>query len=176
GRGVDAVSIVVPTSAHLEVARPFLEHGIHTLLEKPIAATYQEGETIVALAAAGGAILQIGHLERFNPGIIALAQRIKQPRFIETQRMGSFLERVADVDVIVDLMIHDIDIILSLVTKPLISISAVGTPVLTKHIDIASARLEFADGVVANVVASRVSESRLRRLRVFQPQGYLSLD
>ncbi len=173
---IDAVSIVVPTSAHFEVAHPFLEQGIHTLLEKPIAATYHEGKNLVALAAANETMLQIGHLERFNPGIIALAQRIKQPRFIEAQRMGGFLERVADVDVVVDLMIHDIDIILSLITKPLINITAVGTPVLTTQIDIANARLEFANGTVANVVASRVSEDKLRRIRVFQPQGYLSLD
>jgi predicted dehydrogenase len=173
---VDAVSIVVPTSAHLEVARPFLQRGVHTLLEKPIAPSREEGQTIVALAESGGALLQIGHVERFNAGVMALAQRIDQPRFIEAHRMGGFVGRATDVDVVSDLMIHDIDIILSLVPAPISSIAAVGTPVLTPHVDIANARLEFANGTVANVVASRVSESKMRRIRVFQPNAYLSLD
>jgi predicted dehydrogenase len=173
---VDAVSIVVPTSVHLEVARPFLEAGVHTLLEKPIAPSWEEGRSIVALAEAGGALLQIGHLERFNAGVMALAQRIDRPRFIEAHRMSSFVGRATDVDVVSDLMIHDIDIILSLVPASITAIAAVGTPVLTEHVDIANARLEFADGTVANVVASRVSEVKLRRIRVFQPNAYLSLD
>lgn len=173
---IDAVSIVVPTSVHLQVAKPFLERGIHVLLEKPIAATREEGEEIVALAASSGATLQIGHLERFNPGVTALAQRIQQPRFIEAQRMGKFAGRAHDVDVVVDLMIHDIDIILSLIATPLVSVAAVGASVLTQHIDIANARLVFANGAVANVVASRVAESKSRRIRVFQPQTYMALD
>jgi len=173
---VDAVSIVTPTSTHLEVARPFLQQGVHTLLEKPIAPTYDEGRAIVALAEAGGALLQIGHVERFNAGVMALAQRIDRPRFIEAHRMGSFVGRATDVDVVSDLMIHDIDIILSLVPAPIVAIAAVGTSVLTEHVDIANARLEFADGAVANVVASRVSEGTMRRIRVFQPHAYLSLD
>lgn len=173
---IDAVSIVVPTTAHLEIAKPFLEHGVHTLLEKPIASTSEEGKQIVQLAEAGKALLQIGHLERFNPGIVALAQRINQPRFIEAQRLSNFVGRAADVDVIVDLMIHDIDIILSLVSAPIVSVSAIGAAVLTQHVDIANARLEFANGAVANVIASRVSEHKLRRIRVFQPQVYMSLD
>jgi len=173
---VDAVSIVVPTSVHLQVAAPFLRRGVHTMLEKPIAATREEGEEIVRLAEQSGAILQIGHLERFNAGVMALARRISAPRYIEAQRMGRFTERAADVDVISDLMIHDIDIILSLIGSPIRDIAAVGTSVLTAHIDIANARLEFADGAVANVVASRVSDRKMRRIRVFQPSGYLSLD
>jgi predicted dehydrogenase len=173
---VDAVSIVVPTTEHLRVARPFLEHGVHTLMEKPIAATEQEAQAIVDLAAKHGGILQIGHLERFNAGVMALAQRIDRPRFIEALRMGGFVERATDVDVVSDLMIHDIDIILSLVKSDLVSIAAVGTPVLTAHVDIANARLEFADGTVANVIASRVSEAPMRRIRVFQPNAYLALD
>ena len=173
---VDAVSIVVPTSAHLEIARPFLLAGVHTLLEKPIAPTHDEGQAIVALAEKGGGVLQIGHLERFNAGVMALAERIVQPRFIEAQRMGSFVGRATDVDVVSDLMIHDIDIILSLVSAPIVGIAAVGTPVLTEHVDIANARLEFANGAVANVVASRVSEGKMRRIRIFQPHAYLSLD
>jgi predicted dehydrogenase len=173
---VDAVSIVVPTTAHLEVARPFLQRGVHMLLEKPIAPDLAQGAEIVRLAAASGAILQIGHLERFNAGIMELARRIDTPRFIEAQRMGGFTERATDVDVVSDLMIHDIDIILALVDADLAEVRAVGTPVLTEHVDIANARLEFVNGTVANVVASRVSEKTTRRIRVFQPRGYLSLD
>jgi predicted dehydrogenase len=175
-RQLDAVSVVVPTTSHLEVAAPFLKRGVHVMLEKPIAGTRQEGEEIVRLAERAGAILQIGHLERFNAGIMELAQRISAPRYLEAQRMGGFTERATDVDVVSDLMIHDIDIILSLVDSPIRQVAAVGTPVLTGHIDIASARLEFADGAVANVVASRVSDKKTRRIRVFQPSGYLSLD
>lgn len=173
---IDAVSIVVPTTAHSEVATIFLEQGIHTLLEKPIALNVDAAKAIIAAADASGAILQIGHLERFNAGVMALAERIKQPRFIEVQRMSGFMGRAADVDVIADLMIHDIDIVLSLVPSNLSSVSAVGTAVLTEHVDIANARLVFANGTVANIVASRVSEAKVRRIRVFQPGAYLSLD
>lgn len=173
---VDAVSVVAPTRVHLEVAAPFLRRGVHMMLEKPIAATSEDGEEIVRLAARSGAILQIGHLERFNAGVMALVRRISAPRYMEAQRMGGFTERAADVDIISDLMIHDIDIILALMGAPIREIAAVGTPVLTEHIDIANARLEFAGGAVANVVASRVSDKQMRRIRVFQPSGYLSLD
>jgi predicted dehydrogenase len=173
---VDAVSVVAPTTVHLEVAAPFLRNGVHMMLEKPIAATREEGEEIVRLAEQSGVTLQIGHLERFNAGIMALAERISEPRYLEAQRMGGFTERATDVDVVSDLMIHDIDIILSLVGSEIRDISAVGTPVLTPHVDIASARLEFTNGAVANVVASRVSDKKTRRIRVFQTTGYLSLD
>ena len=173
---VDAVSVVVPTTAHLAVAEPLLSRGIHLLLEKPIAATRAEGERIVALADQAGAILQIGHLERFNAGVMALAEHIDRPRFVETQRLGEFVERATDVDVVSDLMIHDLDIILSLMGSELRSVSAVGTPVLTDRVDIANARLEFANGAVANAVASRVSDRRIRHIRVFQEHKYLSLD
>ncbi|WP_043755334.1 Gfo/Idh/MocA family protein [Imhoffiella purpurea] len=173
---VDAVSVVVPTSAHLEAAAPFLSRGIHVLLEKPIAATHDAGAEIVRLAQSSGATLQIGHVERFNAGVMALAERIRSPLYIEAQRMGGFVERATDVDVVSDLMIHDIDIILSLVDAEISAISAVGASVLTEHVDIANARLEFANGAVANVVASRVSEKTTRRIRVFQPRTYLSLD
>ncbi len=173
---VDAVSVVVPTTAHLDVAAPYLQRGVHMLLEKPIAADAGQGGEIVRLAEQSGAILQIGHLERFNAGIMALAERIDAPRFIEAQRMGGFVERATDVDVVSDLMIHDIDIILALVDSDLADVRAVGTPVLTPHVDIASARLEFQNGTVANVVASRVSDKKTRRIRVFQPHAYLSLD
>lgn len=173
---IDAVSIVVPTTAHFAVAAPLLKRGIHALIEKPIAATREEGKQIVALAEGSDAILQIGHLERFNAGVMALAERIDRPRYVEAQRMGGFVERATDVDVVSDLMIHDIDIILSLMGSELRTVAAVGTPVLTEHVDIASARLEFADGAVANVVASRVSDKKMRRIRVFQYKKYLSLD
>jgi len=172
----EAVSIVVPTTAHLEIARPFLKRGTHVLLEKPIATTVEEARDIVNLADASGAILQVGHLERFNAGVMALAERIEQPMFIEAQRMGGFKARATDVDVISDLMIHDIDIILALVKSDITHISASGTPVITKHIDIANARLEFASGAVANVTASRVSREDSRRIRVFEPNRYQSLD
>jgi predicted dehydrogenase len=173
---VDAVSVVVPTSVHLDVARPYLEAGVHMLLEKPVAPDMDQGREILRLAEASGATLQIGHLERFNAGIMALAERIDRPRFIEAQRMGGFKERATDVDVVSDLMIHDIDIILGLVGGEPTEIRAVGTPVLTEHVDIANARLAFADGAVANIVSSRVSEQTVRRIRVFQAGAYLSLD
>jgi predicted dehydrogenase len=173
---VDAVSIAVPTTAHLEVARAYLEQGVHVLLEKPLAVDAREGAEIVRAADRAGVVLQVGHLERFNAGIMALAARIDAPRYIEAQRMGGFVERATDVDVVADLMIHDIDIILALVDGDLVDVRAVGTPVLTPRIDIASARLEFSNGTVANAVASRVSDKKTRRIRVFQPMGYLSLD
>jgi len=173
---VDAVSIVVPTSLHLQQARPFLERGVHLLMEKPIAATLADAREMVALAERHQAILQVGHLERFNAGVMALAERISRPRFIEAHRMSGFVARATDVDVVSDLMIHDIDIILSLVKSELTAISAVGTQVLTEHVDIANARLEFANGTVANVIASRVSEKTTRRIRVFEQNRYESLD
>ena len=173
---VEAVSIVVPTTAHLAAARLFLDRGIHVLLEKPIAATVAQGCEIVEAAARAGAILQIGHLERFNAGVMTLAARIHSPRFIEAHRMSPFLARATDVDVISDLMIHDIDIVLSLIDSDIAHISAAGTAVLTDHIDIANARLEFSNGAVANVIASRVSREKMRRVRVFEPHRYQSLD
>jgi len=173
---VDAVSIVVPTTLHLEIARPFLQKGVHMLMEKPISSTVKQGREIIDLAKESGAILQIGHLERYNAGIMALAEHIEQPRFIDAQRMGGFKARATDVDVISDLMIHDIDIIMSLIDSEITSISASGTAVLTDHLDIANARLEFANGAAANVTASRISKEDSRRIRVFEPKHYLSLD
>ncbi len=173
---VEAVSIVVPTTAHLAVTAPFLAKGVHVLLEKPIASSVDQGQEIVKLAEQSGVVLQIGHLERFNAGVMALAERIRNPRFIEAHRMSPFVARATDVDVISDLMIHDIDIILSLIDSEISHISAVGTAVLTHHIDIANARLEFANGAVANVIASRVSRERMRRIRVFAQHSYQSLD
>ncbi len=173
---VQAVSIVVPTVNHYEIARDFLEAGIDVLLEKPMTVTLEEADRLIDLAAKKDAILQIGHLERFNSVVRALDGRIREPRFIESHRLGPFMERGTDVHVVLDLMIHDIDIILSLVNSPVELIRAVGVPVLSSQIDIANARIEFAGGCVANVTASRVSREKMRKVRIFQPDAYLSLD
>ncbi len=173
---VDAVSIAVPTVSHDEVARPFLEQGVHMLMEKPIAPTYEESLKLVELAEGAGVIFQVGHLERFNAGVMALAERCKNPRFIEVHRLGTFVERATDVDVVTDLMIHDIDIALSLVNSRIKDITADGIPVLTSHVDIANARIEFENGAVANVTASRVSNKKLRRIRVFGDEHYYGLN
>ena len=173
---VDAVSIVVPTPAHLETARPFLQGGVHMLMEKPLAPTYEESLELVELAERAGIVFQVGHLERFNAGIMALAERAVNPRFIEVHRLGTFVERATDVDVVTDLMIHDIDIVLSLVKSDIRSIAANGAPVVTEHVDIANARIEFENGAVANVTASRVSNKKLRRIRVFGDAHYYGLD
>jgi len=173
---VDAVSIVVPTVYHCQVAKPFLEHGVHMLMEKPIAPTYEESLELVKLAERAGVIFQVGHLERFNAGIMALAERAQNPRFIEIHRLGPFVERATDVDVVTDLMIHDIDIVLSLVNSDIRNIAATGIQVLTDHVDIANARIEFENTAVANVTASRVSNKKLRRIRVFGKDHYYGLD
>ena len=173
---VDVVSVVVPTSLHRQIAIPYLEKGVHMLLEKPVASTLEDAKVIVETARKHGATLQIGHLERFNAGIMALADDVNEPRFIEAHRLGPFVERATDVDVVTDLMIHDIDIILSLVGEKLASISATGTPVLTNHVDIANARLEFVNGAVANVTASRVSRKKFRRIRVFGRNSYRAIN
>jgi predicted dehydrogenase len=176
GLALDAVSVVVPTSMHRDVAWPFLERGIHMLLEKPVAPTVAESESIVAKAEEHAVVLQVGHLERFNAGVMKLAELADNPRFIEVHRLGEFVARATDVDVVTDLMIHDIDIVLSLVPSELTSVSATGTRVITDHVDIANARLEFANGAVANVTASRVSRNRFRRIRVFAREHYLGLN
>lgn len=173
---VDAVSIVVPTISHKEVALPYLRKGVHVLLEKPVANTLENAVEVVEEAEEQGVVLQIGHLERFNAGVMALADRVQTPRFIEVHRLSTFVERATDVDVVTDLMIHDIDIVLSLVKSPLRYISATGTPVVTDHIDIANARLEFDNDTVANVTASRVSNKKFRRIRVFSEEGYQALN
>ena len=173
---VDAVSVVVPTSSHRAVAEPYLRGGIHVLLEKPIADHLVDAKAIVKAAEETGTILQIGHLERFNAGVVRLVQELDRPRFIEVHRLGPFVSRAADVDVVTDLMIHDIDIVLSLVTAGLTYVSAVGARVVSAHVDIANARLEFADGTIANVTASRVSSRKFRRIRVFGEACYLGLD
>jgi len=173
---VDAVSVVVPTVYHLEVARPFLENGVHMLMEKPIAPSFEDGQKLVELAERAGVTFQVGHLERYNAGFMELTRRAIQPRFIEATRIGSFVERATDVDVVTDLMIHDIDIVMSLVRSPIRDLRAIGVPVLTEHADIANARLEFENGAVADVTASRVSAKKQRRIRVFGKNSYHALD
>lgn len=173
---VDAVSIVVPTVSHGEVARPYLESGVHMLMEKPIAPTIDESLALVELAERSGVIFQVGHLERFNAGVMLLAEKCQNPQFIEVHRLGTFVRRATDVDVVTDLMIHDIDIVLSLVRSKIKHIAAVGVPVLTRHADIGNARIEFENGAVANVTASRVSLKKLRRIRVFGNKRYFALN
>ncbi|HEX6828629.1 MAG TPA: Gfo/Idh/MocA family oxidoreductase [Burkholderiales bacterium] len=174
--GVDVVSIVVPTERHYEVARACLEAGAHILLEKPVTQTVAEAEELIVLAAQRGLVFQVGHLERFNPAMLAAQPLLTEPLFIESHRLAPFKPRGTDVDVVLDLMIHDIDIILSMVHSDIADIRSTGFPVLTDEVDIAHARIEFVNGCVANVTASRVSQSAMRKIRVFQPESYLSID
>lgn len=173
---VDAISIAVPAIFHRDTARPFLQHGVHMLMEKPLAVTYEESLDLVKLAEQAGVVFQVGHLERFNAGVMALSQRLQNPRFFEVHRLCIFAERAMDVDVVLDLMIHDIDIVLSLTNSHVVNVAASGASVLTNHVDIANARLEFANGAVANVTASRVSKKAHRRIRVFDQDHYYGLD
>jgi predicted dehydrogenase len=173
---VDCASVAVPTQHHHAVARDLLQGGIDVLVEKPLTTTLEEAKQLVELAVRGGRVLQVGHLERFNPAFVALEGVVRQPRFIECHRLAPFTERGTDVDVILDLMIHDLDVILSMVPSALRSVEAVGVPVLTSSVDIANARLRFANGCIANVTASRVSLKRERKLRIFQADAYLSVD
>lgn len=173
---VDVASVVVPTKAHYEVSKDLLGNGIDILLEKPMTSTVEEADQLLALAARTGRILQVGHIEQFNSGVKKLREFLTRAHFIECHRMGPFVARGTDVHVILDLMIHDIDIILSLVPSEIVEIRAVGVPVLTPQIDIANVRLAFENGCVANVTASRVSREKLRKIRIFQPDAYLSLD
>ncbi len=173
---VDAVSIVVPTQKHYEVAKMFLERSIHVLLEKPITVTVEEAQQLVDIADKNKAILQVGHLERFNPAILALEGTLKEPLFIESHRVAPFNPRGADVSVILDLMIHDIDIILDIVGKPVKRIEAKGVAVLSNDVDIANVRLEFENGCVANVTASRAGMKSERKMRIFQSDAYIAID
>lgn len=173
---VDGASVVVPTQDHYRIARDLLEAGIHVLVEKPMTVTLEEADSLIQVAKRKGLVLQVGHLERFNPAVVAAREYVHQPLFVESHRLGSFNERGTEVDVILDLMIHDIDIILSLVGLPLEDIRVGGSKVLTPHTDIATVRLEFTNGCIANVTASRISAKRMRKIRIFQPDSYLSLD
>ena len=172
----DAASVAVPTSSHLEVASRLLEGGLHVLVEKPLATTLADASALIALAARRERILQVGHLERFNAAVLALDDVIDRPLFIESHRIAPFSERGTDVDVVLDLMIHDIDLIQLLVGRPLAALDAVGVPVLSGRDDIANARLRFEGGCVANVTASRVSFKSERRMRLFQRDAYISID
>lgn len=173
---VDAVSIVVPTSLHFDIAQPFLESGIPSLLEKPIAATVTEARKLVEIAAQNDTPLLVGHLERYNPAWLEVFHKVSNPRFIEVHRLGTFVERATDVDVITDLMIHDLDLVLAMVDEEPIQIDAIGSSVVTEHVDLANVRLAFPSGAVANLTASRVANKRLRRFRVFGPDGYMGAD
>lgn len=173
---VDAVSVVTPTPMHFAIARDFLAAGAHVLVEKPITETAAEARELIALAARGGRILQVGHLERFNSAILAAEPYLKAPRFIECHRLAPYRERGTDVNVVLDLMIHDIDIVQTIVGAPITNIDAVGTPVFSEEIDIANARIRFANGCVANATASRVSLKTERKMRIFEDDAYLSLD
>src|SRR5512143_2612989 len=173
---VDAVSVVVPTPLHFAVAAPALERGLHVLIEKPIATTIEEADALLAIAARTGAVVQTGHVERFNRWVRAALPYVEGPRFIESNRLAPFNPRGSDVAVVLDLMIHDIDLVRTFVGGGVTSVAAVGVPVLTPFVDIANARLTFDGGAVANITASRVSRERMRKLRIFQQSGYLSLD
>ena len=173
---VDAASVAVPTVAHRDTGCALMEMGIDVLVEKPMAGTVAEADELIRAAKRNGCILQIGHVERFNPAVRAVEPIVNRPLFFEVHRLGVFTPRSLDVDVIYDLMIHDLDILLTLVKEPVEEVRAVGIPVLTDRVDIAHARLEFAGGAVANVTASRVSTERVRKMRFFQQHEYISLD
>ena len=173
---VDAVSVVVPTSVHTEVGLAVLSRGLAALIEKPLSDTVAGAEALVRKAAETGAILQVGHVERFNRAVRAAAPYLDEPRFLQTERLAPFQPRGTDVAVILDLMIHDLDLVLELVSAAVHEVRATGVAVLTPHVDIANARVEFTNGAVALVTASRISRDRTRKLRIFQPTGYFSLD
>lgn len=173
---VDAVSIVVPTPAHYAIAKDFLENDVDILIEKPMTTTLAEADELIRFSESRGLIIQVGHLERFNPAVVALQNIVKKPMFIESHRLSIYKDRCTDVSVVLDLMIHDIDIILNFVRSEIISIHAAGTPVISDHVDIANARLEFKNGCVANVTASRISTKNERKIRLFQNDAYVSVD
>ncbi len=173
---VDAVSVVTPTASHYAIAKEFLESGAHVLVEKPMTATPAEAERLIEVAQRARRILQVGHLERFNAAVQAVQPMLTVPRFIESARLAPFKHRGTEVNVVLDLMIHDIDLILSIVRSPVTSVDAIGSSVFSKEIDIANARLRFANGCVANATASRVSMKTERRLRLFQDDAYVSVD
>jgi predicted dehydrogenase len=174
--GVDAVTIAVPTEIHRSIALPFLEAGIPVLVEKPMARSLEEADDMINAGGDHGALLAVGHTERFNPALASARPHLTDPRFIEVHRLGTFPERSLDIDVVFDLMIHDLDVVLSLVHADVESIEAIGVPVLTGRVDIANARVRFANGCVANLTASRISRERVRKIRFFQPSAYLSID
>lgn len=173
---VDAASIVVPTSLHYSVAKEFLNHGIHVLIEKPITKTLQEADELIEIAKKNNLIIQVGHVERFNAAVLALEHVLKNPKFLECQRLGPFHKRVEDVGVVLDLMIHDIDIVLGLIQKEVVNIEAVGLSTISNHEDAANVRLIFENGTIADITASRVTKDVVRKIRIFQEDSYISLD
>ena len=175
---VDAVSLAVPTESHCEIACELLTAGVNVLVEKPISRTLDEADRMIAAAEKGGALLQIGHLERFNPALIALRPHVRKPVYFEIHRVGEFTARSLDIDVVLDLMIHDLDIVQWLVGEEIevTELHAVGIPILTNRVDAANARLEFASGAVANITASRVGTEKIRKMRFFQPHDYVAVD
>ena len=173
---VDAVSIATPTLSHVVVALPFVESGAAVLVEKPLAATVEDADRLLAAADARGTVLAVGHTERFNPAVAAALPLVSRPKFVEIHRLGTFPERSLDIDVVFDLMIHDLDVLLATVGSEVESVEAVGVNVLTPRVDIANARLRFASGCVANVTASRISRDRVRKARFFQHDAYISID
>jgi predicted dehydrogenase len=173
---VDAVTIATPTVSHVDIALPFIDAGAAVLVEKPMAASLADADRLIAAAEARGTVLAVGHTERFNPVVAAAVPLVKAPRFIEIHRLGTFPERSLDIDVIFDLMIHDLDILLAVVGSEVASVEAIGVNVLTPRIDIANARLRFASGCIANLTASRISRDRVRKARFFQHDSYVSID
>ena len=173
---VDAVSVAVPTEVHRDIALAFLNAGVPVLVEKPIARSLREADDMIEAAADAGVILAVGQTERFNPALAAARPLVTDPRFIEVHRLGTFPERSLDIDVVFDLMIHDLDVVLSLVDSDVESLEAVGVPVITGRVDIANARLRFANGCIVNLTASRISRERVRKIRFFQPSTYVSID
>jgi predicted dehydrogenase len=173
---VDAVSVVVPTASHFSVGRAFLNHGVDVLIEKPMTTSVEQADELIGVAESKHRILQVGHLERFNPAVLALEDIIANPMFIEAHRLSIFKDRSTDVSVVLDLMIHDLDIILNIVNSDIQSIHAAGVPVICEHADIANVRLQFGSGCVANVTASRISTKNQRKIRIFQKDTYVAVD
>src|SRR5712692_321020 len=173
---VDAVTIAVPTELHRDIAVPFLSAGIPVLVEKPMARSLGEADAMIAAAASADVCLAVGQTERFNPAVAAARPLLTDPRFIEVHRLGTFPERSLDIDVVFDLMIHDLDVVMSLVNSDVVSLEAVGVPVVTHRVDIANVRLRFANGCIANLTASRISRVRVSKIRFFQPSSYVSID
>jgi len=174
--GLELAVIATPTESHSAIALPLIESGVHTLIEKPIAQTLAEADQLIAAAKQSGAVLAVGHSERFNPAVKAARPYVNDPRFIEVHRLGTQLGRSLDIDVVLDLMIHDLDLILSLVPSEIESVEAVGVPVLTPKVDIANARVRFKNGCIANLTASRISRDQIRKIRFFQRERYVSID
>ncbi|MDP2319918.1 MAG: Gfo/Idh/MocA family oxidoreductase [Acidobacteriota bacterium] len=173
---IDVAVVAVPTESHARIAQALLAAGVHTLVEKPITQTVAEADALIATARSRGVVLAVGHSERFNPAVMAARPHLKDPRFIEVHRLGQLPGRSLDIDVVLDLMIHDLDLILSLVPSEVEGVEAVGVPVLTPRIDIANARLRFANGCIANLTASRISREPVRKIRFFQQDAYVSID